>query len=71
MFFIIVLPFFHNFTRKFAIVQFFYLRRFVDRRDDLNIESDDALDWEVKTQNHAKQLDSVNCGIYVIKVKVG
>ncbi len=54
-----------------TVVYFSPFRRFVNRRDDLNIESDDADDWEVQTLNHAKQLDSVNCGIYVIKVKNG
>lgn len=43
-------------------------KTFINRRFSAGLESSGPSKWKAETLKHSKQMDSVSCGVYVMKV---
>lgn len=55
-----------NDKKKKSILQSW--KTFINRRFSAGLESSGPSKWKIETAPHCKQLDSVSCGVYVMKV---
>lgn len=59
-------PLGENDKKKKSILQSW--KTFINRRFSAGLESSGPSKWKIETAPHCKQLDSVSCGVYVMKV---
>lgn len=59
-------PLGENDKKKKSILQSW--KTFINRRFSAGLESSGPSKWKIETAQHCKQLDSVSCGVYVMKV---